>query len=375
MTRIFFITVLILAAMAAVAVFSTQYQGQISIDINGWEVSVGFLHLGIFLIALFLASVALVQLLLFALRIPARVLEVIGRGHKRRAMKKFSEGLISYAGGDYRRAAVLFGKAGALGAPLDGAANMLLARCMMRCGDTGKAHRALGSARQNIADELLSLLQVEIEAGSQPPEVTARRLVEVINYNPGNLRAIEYLQQLCFEKDLWKVGGEAFPHISEAYKSSDKDGLDVLSHILRVLMRDAAEKKDEQRLQWLWRNCDEQVRLRTEADYALNIARVGTVRKAEKIFKRLIEADWNREAIENFTSPDITQGARERLEQVKRWLESHPDNPTLMAAAARLYRQCGLSEQAKEYFDKSLSLKPDYKVWREAMSTNPISRH
>lgn len=376
MKRLLLVMVSVLIAVLAVVAFSTQYKGRVVIKFGEWEYIASFLDFSIFLIGLFLISAILIRLSTFVLRMPSQLSAAIGRSYRKHALKKLGEGLSAYAGGDYKRATAAFGKTSALGEPLNGAVNMLLVRCKIYCGSVGEARKALNKARRTVADsELLDLLQIEIEASGQPPEVTVRKLVQVIDHNPDNLRAIEYLQKLCSEKGLWTIGGETFLRVSAALGLAGEDSLDALSRVVGVLMRDAADRKDGQRLQWLWRNCDAQVRARTEVDYAANMMRVGMLGKGERILKQLIEGDWDRRAIESFTSAAIAEGVQERLEQVKKWLALHPDDPVLMAAAARLYQQCGLSAQAREYFDKSLALQPDYKVWCEAGSVKPTSNN
>ncbi len=375
MKRIFFMMVLILVAVLALVALAGQHQGQVVFRLGGWEYGASFLSFGIFLIGLFVVSALLIRLSVSVLRIPARVSAALERNRRKQAREKLGEGLAAYAGGDYKRAAASLAKTDALGAPLNGAVNMLLARCKMHCGDADEARRALNKARRAVSDgEILDLLQIETQASEQPPEATVRKLMRVIDKNPDNLRAIECLRKLCSENGLWKIGGETFLRVSAALELPERDSLDTLACAATALMRDAAERKDGQRVRWLWRNCDARVRERTQADYAVNMMRAGMVGKGESILKRLIEADWNSQAIERFASPDIAEGAQERLEQAKRWLASQPDNPALLAAVARLYRQCGLSAQAKEHFEKSLALRPDYKVWREAMAVESAER-
>ena len=351
---------------SALYLFFWDSTEEIVIEVSGWQLRVKLFVFLSTIIVSFIGVVLSVKLLSFVIQLPTRLLEFGGHWNEKRAQKKLSEALVAYTLGQYHHALKLLVHTKALPSFLRGAVGLIEARCHMHCEDMQSAQASLNSARMYLPSKTdLQLLTTEISWNDKKPNYVARELAQIIEKDANNLRAVNLLIKLGKEQNEWREAGEVLlRRIKKDRTIGDLKCKEIMSCILIALFEDAATRKDYQRIHWLYKNsgCKEEV----QEEYAFYLALAGEEEKAEKILQSVIEKKQNQKAIVYFSSSQIINGSKRRLDKVKRWLEEYPDNPALLAAAARLYKQCGLCEQANEYYEKSLAIKADYQVWKEA---------
>ena len=371
MPLLILILILIGGAFAGIVFVAHQYPEGLFIRFAEFIWEPDLVTFGIWLIGLFVAMVIVFKILVFFLQLPAEILTLNSRLSRRRSNRKLTEGVTAYATGDYAKAADFLSHTKALPPQLHGAALLLAIRCYIYQNQNEKARRLLRQARKNLDEDVsLDLLELETDISDEFPDFTIRKLTQISEQQPGNMRAVDTLIRVCSESGLWKEAGEALLRKVQNAPSLSKQKRKEVSHsILIALMHDAAGKNDPQKIHWLHRNAERELREQTKVEYARYLATAGDFVKAEKILRPLIEKDWDSEAIACYSSPSIRTNSEHRLKQVKHWLVLYPRNSHLLAAAARLYRQCGLHTQASEHFEKSLQEKADYRVWQEAQDT------
>lgn len=370
MSRLVLVFVLIGAALVGVVFLAQQYPQNLFIKFAEFIWTPDVITFGIWLIGLLVAAVAAFKLLIFLLQLPSELLAFSSRLSHKRSSRKLAEGITAYATGDYSQAADLLIHTKALAPNLHSAALLLAARCHSHQHNHKVARRLIHQARKGIPEDTpLDLLELEADMSDEFPDFTLRKLVQISERNPHNMRALDMLIRICSENNLWKEAGEVLLRkVQSAQFLNPQKRTEILRAVLKALLHDAAEKYDVQRVQWLYRNSERDLRETVKAEYARYLAIAGDVGKAEKILQPMIEKDWDAEAIACYSSVSIRKDPQRRLEQVKQWLTMHPNNPDLLAAAARLYRQCGLHAQASEHFEQSLREKADYRVWHEAQN-------
>jgi HemY protein len=85
---------------------------------------------------------------------------------------------------------------------------------------------------------------------------------------------------------------------------------------------------------------------------------------AESLLREAINREWNDELIDLYgrvRSDDVSR----QLEFAERWLESQPDNPSLLLTVGRLSLYNELWGKARSYLETSVKRRPTLQAYRE----------
>jgi HemY protein len=93
------------------------------------------------------------------------------------------------------------------------------------------------------------------------------------------------------------------------------------------------------------------------AEHARALARLGRGEEAERELRAALKREWSSVLVQCYGEVRGANPAKQ-LKQAETWLKSHPDDATLLTAAARLSMDSELWGKARSYLESSLSLNP-----------------
>ena len=351
---------------AVVLVLALNYPGEITVKLANYpNITINFYFFIVVLIVLGLLLSSLSKMISSLVRLPTLLNKINYRRRTEKDAQLFHEGLNLYLRGDYAQAARLLLKAAKSKANPRVLACLFAADAALLDNDAETAHRAIiltGAAPgEDIAADIIA---ADLAIGDESPERVAVRINEIIAGKTNNLRAIRMLIKLCDKRGAWHLAEQALGQLDNALHDAPHRQQQIRTQITSALMRRAAEQKDKQRFDRLWQQTDETTREALLECYITLLVQLGDTKEAEHYLEKVIAHDYNEVAIAQYgLLPDI--GVDHRIKRTEQWLAKHPENPALLLCLARLYRSNARLDKAKEYFEKSLAVKPDYQAWQE----------
>ena len=114
-----------------------------------------------------------------------------------------------------------------------------------------------------------------------------------------------------------------------------------------------------ERLDALWDGLAPEVRTAPAllAQRALALDRLGRGAEAERELRAALKRDLHPKLVQSYGEIRGADAAKQ-LKQVETWLKTHPEDPVLLMAAARISMASGLIGKARSYLESSLALAP-----------------
>lgn len=340
---------LLLLAAALAPLFKSD-PGHVLINFRDWTIETSLLVLIVGFLVLWLA----VSFLLRLWRLPA---ETARRVRERRALAQLEKGLLALTEGDWRTAEKALEKSTSTHGKTTA---RYLAAAQAADGQHAGERREYyleqadtGGTRKKFLVEL-TRARMLVQNGARGEALPI--LKDLHHRRRRHPQVLELLARCYRELGEWDELQALLPALAKSgvLKEGEQDELRVLIAVNRLRNCEDAES-----LQAAWRKLPKA--MRKEASVVEIFAqRAGELERsdlAENVLKSSLKAEWNPALVLRYGDPGAGNAAV-RLKQCEKWLQQHPEDPSLHLALGRLCAADELWGKAREHLIRSLELQP-----------------
>jgi HemY protein len=276
-----------------------------------------------------------------------------------RGRRLTSLGLINYMEGNWARASRELVRA-AEDSDSPAVNYLLAARASRANAENDKAERYLAAAERIDAKaaKAVGLSRAELLLESGQTAAAVQVLERLRDASPKDTRILGMLVRALHGMADWK---NLQPLLTEARKfelfaEPEQQALEMATFtgLLHGIDNDAAA------LEQLWRYSPDAVRGDPGfvAAYCARALAAGDIAPVDKLLRRTLQQQWHPELVRLYGMLPAEDPGK-RLASAERWLKQHPNDADLLLCLGRLSLSNKLWGQAREYFEKSLKVRPD----------------
>ena len=354
------IVVIATLVFAFAAHFLLQDPGYVAINFRGYlvEMSVPVL-LGIAVLLVF--AVWAIRKIIVA---PRLIGEAAGRYRAGRAGQKLTRGMIEVAEGNFARGEKLLARAASTSdTPLFN--YLQAARAAHLQGNDARRDEWLKLAYEHTpaATNAVLLTQAELQLDRQQYEQALATLRRIEENSRDHSYALGLLGTLYYKLEDWDNLGQLLPRLKAQGRVTDDM---IRKWTVRVHRENLDRAQDGDAVQAAWKNLPRN--LRSDLDlldgYFSALIRNGKHEQAEKELASALKKEWRGPLVRLF---GLVEGAdaSKQLKRAEGWLASHPEDPDLLLAAARLCLRNELWGKARSYLETVISLRPTPEAYQD----------
>jgi len=326
-----------------------------------------------FLLALWLL-VLLVRALVRVLNASGRRINPWSRRNlQQRANVIATRGLLEFAEGHWKAALRLLKKS-APHAELPLINYLAAARAAQEMGDYAECDNLLREAYESTpkADVAIAVTQAQLQMGRGQLEQALATLTRLRKDHPKHLYALKLMSQVYLRLEDWARLLELLPELQkqQVLTPQEQDALEYQVHsalLQQAGQRAAAADADPASLVIAaWERMPRRMRedpVVVEA-YCLQLRAKGREQLAEEALRTALQASYNDRLVHLYGLVQGRDSARQ-LSTAELWLQSHPNNATLLLALGRLAQRNSLWGKARDYLEASFASKRDIQTCAE----------
>ncbi|MEL6870886.1 MAG: heme biosynthesis HemY N-terminal domain-containing protein [Pseudomonadota bacterium] len=345
---------LVLVGSAIGANFLMADPGYVVVNFRGWIIEMSVPGLLILLLLLGLLVWATIKVL----RAPRKLGEAAARYSGQRAGKRFTQGLIEIAEGNYAKGEKLLTR-GARKADAPLLNYLAAARAAQLQNQDARRDNWLKLAyeQQPEASNAILLTQAELQIAHEQYELAQATLKKLDEQEEGRGQAVVLLARLYRQLEDWRSLGALLPRLRRIGKPA-RETLDEWAigfHLHRL--REVAEVNGDVPREWA------DVAKPLQKEPSLRIAYIdaltatGNANAAESELRQMLKQTWHPRLVEQYGELQ-TDDPGKQLQQAEKWLGKYPDDAMLLLTAGRLCMASKLWGKARSYLESSLAVKP-----------------
>jgi len=358
------VLVALLLGVGVVAVIETD-PGYVLVSYGNWTLE-SSLWVGLLLLVLLILSISLLLRLVYRIIGGQRsFFSWLGTRKERNARRLSTQGMISYAEGNYGAARrQLVRGAQNNDAPLTN--YLLAAKSSAQLQDTDKVNeylRAAGDAEPGAAVAVeVALAEMKLQAGEHQQAVDA--LDEATRNVSKHPHVLTLLSEAYQGLEDWDRLAELLPQLQK-HKLPSREEFQQLERQVHHSRLDSAAPERFQ-LHAIWQKVPRH--LKRDASlievYAGKLILAGDHEAADKIIQRALKQGWSESLVRHYGFVQGDNTARQ-LGRAEAWLTAHPEDAQLLLCLGRLAARDKLWGKARDYFESSYRLDPGAEVCAE----------
>ena len=306
----------------------------------------------------------------------------ISRSNERRARRRTTEGLLSLAEGEWKRARKLLTRSA------DNADTPLInylaaAQAAFETDDHEGADELLRKAFESTPGSSMAvgLTQAQLQLAGNRLEQALATLLRLRKESPHHPFVLKLLKNAYLRLEDWRELAKLIPELRKRSVLTEAELSDLERQTWHNLLEQAAEDCERQRQQEpdaslapltrVWDELPKSLRRDDNIvrDYARLLARLGDEAQAETLIRKILQDNWSDELV-NLYGRIKGQDIGEQLLVAEQWLKDRPNNPELLLALGRLSLRNELWGKAREYFNTSLKLRRSRETLAELSRLN-----
>ncbi|MEN7343291.1 MAG: heme biosynthesis HemY N-terminal domain-containing protein [Pseudomonadota bacterium] len=349
---IYIIVALVFGAFAAQ--FLMADPGYVVINFRGWIVEMSVPGLVLLLGAVLLIAWLVVKIW----RSPRKMGESYAKYRGKRAGKRFTQGLIAVAEGNFTKGERLLTKGARFAdAPLLNYLAAARAAQLQHQDERRDNWLKLAYEKEPEASAAILLTQAELQIAHEQYELAQATLRKMDEQEKGRGQAVVLLGRLYHQLEDWRQLADLLPRLS-AMNKPDKETLrtwyvDVYRHRLADVASHAGDANRE--WQELPKSYRSEPALRNAFIRALR--QLGESETAEVEARKMLKQSWDPGLVLQYGEIVASDPAKQ-LKQAENWLAKRQNDAELLLTAGRLCMANKLWGKARSYIESSVAISP-----------------
>jgi HemY protein len=357
----------VLLAAVIVTMLAIQDPGYVLVVRPPWSVELPLTLLVVFLVAAFIAAYIAGRILTHALRLPRGVSLWREKHLGEKSRTAMVEGLTHLAAGEWDKAeADLLESLKFSEAPYVNYLALALA-CQGQGNKTRRDEYLAQAHKASPEDSLaISMTQGLLQYLAHQKEQALATLTALHNRAPDHKYVLQLLMETYLDLRDWTGLAMLLPDLRRHKVVSEDRLKEVELKVHRELLQLSLPSGSLDVLRQAWNSMPKHLHQNPEliATYAGKLIEQGEGNEAEAMLRTAIGREWNEGLVALYGRAHAAQIGRQ-LETAKSWRTTHSDSPSLFLALGNLALENGATEQALEYLQRSVSLKPNRAAYRE----------
>lgn len=373
MKRAILIALFMLVCGALVGVAMQYDSGYVRLSYANYLIETSIWIAALIILAAFTLLLILWRLVRFL------VATALGRTHwmsslsHSRAQRKTTQGLLSYAEGNWKKAQRYLTSA-APKSELQLINYLAAAQAASEQGLERESDELLKKAYESTpgSEFAVGITQAQLQLARNQLEQCLATLLDLRKKAPHHPFVLKLLNQVYQRLQDWQQLALLLPELKkyQVVKPEDLKPLERMTwlNLLEQAAEEARRKPqgDVESLNLVW---DRLPRSMREDDtvigaYAEHLARLGHEAQAETVLRKVLRNHWS-DLLVNLYGRVQGANVAEQLTTAEGWLKDHADNPALLLALGRLCLRNELWGKARDYFEASLKRKRTRETYAE----------
>ena len=225
----------------------------------------------------------------------------------------------------------------------------------------------LRKAKQSDPDNALTvdLTQAKLALDSHQYAEASSILAKLKQQAPHDPQLLRLLHQLYIATKNWHDLNALLPSLFKHKILTANDYADLETKVHRQLFIHASKQITLVELERLWSSIPSRLRFDVVlvAQYAEKLIRVNAHMQAERVLRKSLQHSWHSCWITLYGQVKMVNPHKAYL-TAEKWLSNHDQDPELLFTVGQLAMQNKLWGKAQQYFEASLSIKPQIKTYQ-----------
>lgn len=308
-----------------------------------------------------------IRLLVGIWRLPAGLAALRRRMRLKRARESLTRGLIEMSEGRWRDSEKsLTRHARHSDTPLPHYLMAARAAQMQGAHERRDNHLRLAYETTPAATVAVLLTQAELQLAHKQLERALATLTRLRELAPNHAFVLRLLAQLYETREDWHALHALLPEVRKR-DAFEAPGLEaVTTNVYRVMLADAAARKDAARAETLWNELPRPLRQIPDLvfHYAEALRSDGRDDDAETLLRGVLRQRWDDRLALQYGLLR-TKDASRQLGRAEAWLRERGDTPVLLLTCGRLCMRGSLWGKARSYLESSIASGPRPDTWHE----------
>ncbi len=366
--RLLIFALLLLAASVGLALMAREDPGYLLLAYDRWAVETTLITALVLIVAATTAVVLLLRLLHLLTSLPRRLEQWLRRRRQQRARRLSSDGLVALAEGRWKVAErQLARSARNSDTPLLNYLSAARAAQEQHADERRDRYLRLAHDSTPGADMAVELTQAELQMHEGQLEQALATLNHLRSLVPGHPYVLRQLTELYQRLRGWEELHRLLPELRRHAVLPTAELNRIASRVYGSLMRLAGQAGDAGRLEALWQEAGNDLRLREEIqfEFVRQLYNSRSMDRAEQACREAIQQGWSDRLVQLYGFVE-GRDARQQLAHAETWLRSHEQNPVLLLTCARLCQRNGLWGKARGYLERSLAVRPSAEAYQQS---------
>ncbi|HEC16819.1 MAG TPA: heme biosynthesis protein HemY [Sedimenticola sp.] len=365
--KLLIVSLIAMAAAAALALVVQDDRGYILIGYGNWSLETSLAFFVLLVGALFVAFYVAVRIVDNLWTLPKRLRAWSARRSAEEARGTLNRGMVALSEGNWAGAEkTLVCMADHSETPL---LNYLAAaRSAQQQHALERRDHYLQLAHESMpsADVAIGLTQAELQLEDGELEEALETLRHLRSKSPKNVRVLRLLKTLHERRGDWQQLLELLPDLRKRH-ALDQEELQALEiSVYGALLDHAAQDSDEAQLTIAWKKVPRGLRSNVALveRYARHLIARGCDEAAEKLLRNTLRFHWSESLVRLYGRIESNDPSKQ-LAEAEAWLMHHQGDPVLLMTLGQLSLRCRLWTKARGYLEASIEAGPSAMAYRE----------